>query len=104
MAPSGIESATFRFVAQHTWTGTEEYCRAGAMGGVTGVISCTALGKKQQNLLCWLSTGTDRSCLLDFQIKSAMSVLGNKYWYWSLSLHNQTQTLTWFTKIYKDSS
>ena len=41
MTPSGIEAANFRFVAQHIWTGTEEYCRAGAIGVVTGVISCS---------------------------------------------------------------
>jgi len=41
------------------------------MGVVTGVISCTAVEKKQQNLLCWLPGGTDSSCLLDFQFESA---------------------------------
>jgi hypothetical protein len=48
------------------------------MGIVTGVISCTAIEKKQQNLLCRLHRGTDRSCPLDFQFESAMSGLGNK--------------------------
>ena len=52
-----------------TWTGTEEYCQAEAMGVVTGVIGCTAVEKKQQNLLCCLSRSTDRSCLLDFQFE-----------------------------------
>ena len=50
-----------------TWTGTEEYCRADAMCVAPGVISSTAVKKKQQNLLCWLPRGTDRSSLLDFQ-------------------------------------
>jgi len=48
------------------------------MGVVLGVISCKAVEKKQQNLLCWLPRGTDRSCLLDFQFKRALSMLGNK--------------------------
>jgi len=61
-----------------TWTGTEEYCRAEAMDVVTGAISCTAVEKKQQNLLCWLPRSTDRTSLLDFQFDSAPSVLGNK--------------------------
>jgi hypothetical protein len=30
----------------------KEYCRAEATGDVTGVLSCTAVDKKQQNLLC----------------------------------------------------
>jgi hypothetical protein len=29
----------------------KEYCRTEATGDVTGVLSCTAAGKKQQNLL-----------------------------------------------------
>jgi hypothetical protein len=48
------------------------------MGVAPGVISFTAVEKKEQNLLCWLPRGTDRSCLLDFQFESAVSGLGNK--------------------------
>ena len=53
-------------------------CRAEAMSVVIGVVSCTAVEKKQQNVLCWLSRGTERSSLLVFQFESAVSGLGNK--------------------------
>jgi hypothetical protein len=70
-----------------------EYCQAEAMSFVTGVIRCTADDNKQHNLLCWLSSGTDRSSLFDLQFKSALSVLGNKYLHWTLPLFNKTQPL-----------
>jgi hypothetical protein len=56
----------------------KECCRVEAMGDVTGVLSCTAIGKKQQNLLCHLLRCTDRSGLLGFQFESAVSGLGNQ--------------------------
>jgi len=52
------------------------------MGVVTGVIICTAVEKKQQDLLCWLSSGTDRFCVLDFQVESAVLGLGDKELNW----------------------
>jgi hypothetical protein len=48
------------------------------MGDVTGVLSCTAVDKKQQNLLCLLPRCTDRSGLFNFQFESAVSGLGNR--------------------------
>jgi hypothetical protein len=56
----------------------KEYCRAEAMGDVTSVLSRTAVDKKQQNSLCRHARGADGSSLLDFQLKSAMSGLGNE--------------------------
>jgi len=47
----------------------KEYCREEAMSVVTQVISCTAVEKKQENLLCWLPRGTEKSSLLDFQCR-----------------------------------
>ena len=34
-----------------TWTGTEEYCRAEAMGVILGLIDSTIVEMKQKNLL-----------------------------------------------------
>jgi hypothetical protein len=48
------------------------------MGVVIGVISSTAVEKKQKNLLCGLTGGTNRSCRFDFQIECAASGLRNK--------------------------
>jgi hypothetical protein len=56
----------------------KEYCHAEAMGDVIGVLSCTAIDTKQQNLLCRLPRCTDRSGLPDFQFESVMSGLGDK--------------------------
>ena len=53
------------------------YCREEAMSVVTGMVSCTVVQKKQENLLCWLPRRTDRPSLLDFQFESAVSGLGN---------------------------
>jgi len=52
------------------------------MGVVTGVVICTAVEKKRQDLLCWLSRGTDRCCVLDFQFESAVSGFGDKELNW----------------------
>jgi hypothetical protein len=57
----------------------KEYYQAEAMGDVNGVLSCTAVHKKQQNLLCSLSRCTERSDLLDLQFDSAVSGLGNRW-------------------------
>jgi hypothetical protein len=54
----------------------KEYCQAEAVGDVTGVMICTAVGKKQQTL-CHLPRYADRSGLLSFQFESDMSGLGN---------------------------
>jgi hypothetical protein len=48
------------------------------MGVVTREISCAAVEKKQQNLLCCLPGSTDRSCLFDFQFDCVESGLGNR--------------------------
>jgi hypothetical protein len=56
----------------------KEYLRAEAMGDVTGVLSHTAVDKKQHNLLCQLSRCSDRYGLLDLQFESAVSGLENK--------------------------
>jgi hypothetical protein len=47
------------------------------MGDVTGVLSRTAVDKKQQNSLCRHARCADRSGGLDFQLESAVSGLGN---------------------------
>ena len=48
------------------------------MGVVAGMISCTAVENKQQNILYRLPRSTDRSFLFDFQFESAVSGLENK--------------------------
>ena len=74
-----VQVGNWQFMSSHMGRYWSEYCRAEAMCvWVLGVISCTAIEKKQRNLLCWLSRGTDRSRLLDFQFESAVSGLGNK--------------------------
>jgi hypothetical protein len=37
-----------------TWTCTEEYCRAEAMGVILGVVDSTIIDTKKNNLLSWL--------------------------------------------------
>jgi hypothetical protein len=48
------------------------------MGVVIGVVSSTAVKKKQQILLCGLPGGSNRSSRFDFQVQSAASGLRNK--------------------------
>jgi hypothetical protein len=62
-ASSGITCCICRLGADNAFPpGQElkEYCRAEAMGDLTGVSSCTAVNRKQNNLLCWLPRRTDR--------------------------------------------
>jgi hypothetical protein len=78
----------------------KEYCRTEAMADVAGVLSCTAVDKKQQNLLCRLSRYTGRSGLLDFQFESTVSDLGNKW----LTEHNRYTVSPNTDVAYKDYS
>jgi hypothetical protein len=59
------------------------YCR--------NILRCTDLWTS--DLMCWLSRGTDRSSLLDFDFERVASVLGDKCLY--CALLDKTQPLTW---------